>query len=471
MKFCPKCAMDFPDDHTYCPKCSSPLVDKATGAALPLPSPFGSIGARTLAHLLDIILFLVPAYFLVGNGYGALFGGLTESGFDLHGVPALIAIGVTVLAFGFYLLLFEGLVGATPGKFLLGLRVNRVAGGPPSFAQALVRNLLRIVDAFAVYLLGLIVALISKKRQRVGDLAAQTIVVKEAHGAGKRAAAGFFLALWVAAAVFGSIFVRRHTRVPPTTFAIASLRFADSETAPPRLNAEYKPLEEVRLYYEVPGYQRDRDARVAVVTLNQVMAPNGKPFFETKTIQIRQRVGEQAGPLKMHFSIGLPSWAPPGKYAINIQAEDQVGHKTQTASPTFTVNAPSLETSTSFVAKGIELSTSRDGPAQNPPVFTAGQTVWLRFRVLGMKSDEKGRLVLTEDWGVFGPDGKSAFEKSDDSILNESFVYPPPFYPFGEYVSLPSSVEAGDYRFHVVLHDKIAGADFTIDQPFSLKKP
>ncbi len=472
MKVCPSCGSECSDDQKFCGKCATPLEPREAGSVpAPVALPLGSLGARLAAHLIDVFFFLIPAFVLTGNTHGAFFGGLTETGFNVKGLPAVVVIGATLLLFFVYLFLLEGLAGATPGKFILGLSVKTVDGAPCGVGRALVRNILRVVDAIGVYLVALISALVTKKKQRVGDLAAHTVVVKEAHGAVKRAVSAFFLVACLVGAVFGSLYVRRHPRVPILTFGLTNLRFADSESASPRANAEYKPEDEVRLFYEVSGYERDSNSYIAVVTQNQVLAPDGKPFFENKTIEIRQRVGDDTGPVKAHFTIGLPPWAPPGKYTIALNAEDQIAHKTQSTAAAFTVNAPPLETSAAFVAKNIEVAGSRDGPAVNPPVFTAGQSVWLRFRMMGMKSNEKGQNVLTEDWGVSGPDGKTLFEKSDDSMVNEQFVYPPAFYPYREYVTLPSSVDSGEYRFHVVLHDRIGGADFTIDQPFTINKP
>ncbi len=479
MKVCPNCRTEYPDDMVYCGRCATPLVAQASlplqAGAAPAPAaavpPLGSLGARLLAHLIDIVFFLVPAFVLAGNAYGAYFGGLTESGFNLNGFPALEVISAVVLVFLVYLVFFEGVLGGTPGKFILALRVRSVEGGACGLGGAVVRNLLRLVDGIAVYLVALIVALVTKKKQRVGDLAAHTVVVRESTGAFTRVVAALFLLACVAGAAWGSFYVRRHPRVPAVPFGIANVRFADSETAPPRSSAEFKPEERIQLFYEVPGYQRDSDSKAAVVTHNRVIAPDGKPFFEDQPIEVRQRIGDEMRPIKMNYHMTLPLWAPPGKYTINIEGEDQIAHKAASASTSFTLNRPPVETSETFVAKNIEVANSRDSPALNPPVLTPGQSIWLRFRMLGMKADEKGQIRLTEDWSLLGPDGKALFEKNEDSMVNDRFFYPPPFIPFWDSVSIPSSAGPGEYKFHVVLHDRIGGADFSIDQPFTLRKP
>lgn len=80
----------------------------------------------------------------------------------------------------FYPMVFEaGRWGATPGKRMMGLRVVRVSGSPISPGQAFVRNILRWVDGlpFSTYGFGMVSCLATKRFQRLGDLAAGTVVI------------------------------------------------------------------------------------------------------------------------------------------------------------------------------------------------------------------------------------------------------------------------------------------------------
>ncbi len=80
----------------------------------------------------------------------------------------------------FYPMLFEaGKRGATPGKRAFGLRVVQVTGSPLTFGQAFVRNLMRWVDGMPwfTYGFGLASCLATRRFQRLGDLAAGTVVI------------------------------------------------------------------------------------------------------------------------------------------------------------------------------------------------------------------------------------------------------------------------------------------------------
>lgn len=79
-----------------------------------------------------------------------------------------------------WLLIFsatEGASGATPGKWLFGIRVRGTDLKPCGFGRAFVRNILKFVDGFFNFMVGVMVAALSLNWQRVGDMAARTVVV------------------------------------------------------------------------------------------------------------------------------------------------------------------------------------------------------------------------------------------------------------------------------------------------------
>ena len=78
----------------------------------------------------------------------------------------------------FYPVVFEATRGATPGKRMMGLEVVREDGAPLDWTAALLRNFLRVADFLPFgNALGLACILIHPKMQRLGDIAAGTLVV------------------------------------------------------------------------------------------------------------------------------------------------------------------------------------------------------------------------------------------------------------------------------------------------------
>ena len=93
-------------------------------------------------------------------------------------VVALYVLGSFLIVFG-YFIFFESIwQGQTPGKKLIGIRVVDSLGQPVTTSSVWIRNLLRPIDE-GVFVLGLLVMLIDRNERRLGDLAANTIVIRE----------------------------------------------------------------------------------------------------------------------------------------------------------------------------------------------------------------------------------------------------------------------------------------------------
>lgn len=134
------------------------------------------VGTRMAAALVDAFIqfLLVVAVGVVASLSTSALGGL--SGF----AQALSAVAVFLIVFGYHVA-FEMLAsGRTPGKASIGLRVVRTQGEPLGGIASVVRNLVRILDFLPFfYGAGLVAMVLSGRRQRLGDLAAGTLVVVE----------------------------------------------------------------------------------------------------------------------------------------------------------------------------------------------------------------------------------------------------------------------------------------------------
>ncbi len=136
------------------------------------------IPLRFVALLLDTVLVFLPFVVVValvdGGAYKNHVAGQTNLGVDFSGRALLVLV---VFSFG-YFIVTEAAAGATLGKRMVGIRVVGEDGEHVTFGAAVVRNLVRVVDALFFYLVGFISAILSKRGQRLGDRAAHTIVVR-----------------------------------------------------------------------------------------------------------------------------------------------------------------------------------------------------------------------------------------------------------------------------------------------------
>jgi uncharacterized RDD family membrane protein YckC len=143
-----------------------------------LAGPFRRLPAFLIDVLIRVIVLIIV--FLT-----CLFFAVIAAGSIGIGMFLIIWFGMS----WFYGGLFETFWnGQTPGKRLMGLRVLSIDGQPINALQAVLRNVLRDVDAqpmvgfVPLYMLGLAAMSANDKFQRLGDLACGTIVVVERRG-------------------------------------------------------------------------------------------------------------------------------------------------------------------------------------------------------------------------------------------------------------------------------------------------
>lgn len=137
--------------------------------------------SRFLALLLDTFVSLVIAYIGMLVVMLASAGLSLASGGEGSGFGAAGQFIIWFLVDWGYLVLLESIwSGQTVGKRVLGLRVIQDTGVRIGVTQSLLRNLVRPVDRLPLfYFVGGVFALFSESQQRLGDLLAGTIVVRE----------------------------------------------------------------------------------------------------------------------------------------------------------------------------------------------------------------------------------------------------------------------------------------------------
>jgi len=145
----------------------------ATPEGVELELVLAGLASRFIAEVLDSLLILLLVGLLVA--VAALAGGTAGL------VIGTVALGGLLLIVVAYNVAFEVLAaGRTPGKRANGLRVVMERGEPVGLHASAVRNLVRLLEGPATFYVPAIVSiLVTRRNQRLGDLAAATLVVRE----------------------------------------------------------------------------------------------------------------------------------------------------------------------------------------------------------------------------------------------------------------------------------------------------
>lgn len=128
-----------------------------------IPAIGAGVGIRALSTIVDGIILGV-----IGGILAAVLGG------HFSGSYYFLSL---VIGFGYYTY-FESKTGATPGKKVCGLRVEKTDGTPCDFSAAAMRTAFRIIDGLFVYLVAAVFVWSTERNQRLGDKMAGTVVVR-----------------------------------------------------------------------------------------------------------------------------------------------------------------------------------------------------------------------------------------------------------------------------------------------------
>lgn len=157
---------------------SAPRLELETPERVAVALDLAGLGARAFAWLIDALLIFLS--WMMGFFVYSFWGDLLRRWQGLSALGQFLLVAA-VLATGWgWDVAWELLAsGRTPGKRAMGLRVLRTDGAPVGLAESLARNLLRVVELPFGYAPAILAVALGRRRQRLGDLVAGTLVVRE----------------------------------------------------------------------------------------------------------------------------------------------------------------------------------------------------------------------------------------------------------------------------------------------------
>lgn len=139
---------------------------------------YRGVAIRALAHIIDGIILVGITWLLVKTSSNCNFKSIITD--EAEGGLCGFLAGIQYLIMFAYFVILEWKLGGTLGKLMMGIRVVKITGEPLSFKDSLIRNVMRIIDILPfLYVVGVITIWCSKKKQRVGDMLAKTVVVSK----------------------------------------------------------------------------------------------------------------------------------------------------------------------------------------------------------------------------------------------------------------------------------------------------
>jgi len=505
---CPRCGVQNPEDSSACVNCGAALDEPATidgsqhGTLLIAGYRLSSLWRRFGALFLDVFLltaFGALALIWVSSRWS---GPQPDGTLRFTGAPLLATtIGTAVIGL-LYFWFTEALFGATLGKAFVGIQVRQVTGERPGLKAAFLRTLGRLIDVLpAFYLLGWIFAVLSSKRQRIGDRMAGTVVILRESVLFSLAGVIFYVA---ALGAVGFEFYRQYRSLHRISVNVAigsggaiapeahgeqsgsatlpamqsgnlrlqNFAFTEGGSGPPRTSSIYQAGEDVFARYELTGYGSDPKNNKMAVAIRVVSTdPNGVALDRPWENTVSGESKSGSTPIQGNYRIHIPSFAPAGIYKLNIHAEDKTTNSTGDFAPAFTVeNRSPVLSAVKLEVRDFHFLRGRQGEPTSPAEYHAGESVFYEFRLLGMQfRDDHVNLHIA--YKLIGPDGSVLLNRPDWESLNDSYVYHPAnfFLLVTGYLDLPADIKPGSYTLRYEISDSNGNSNLIHEGRFEVK--
>ncbi len=279
-----------------------------------------------------------------------------------YGHPGLFRIlfWLFPFLFCFYFAIFEFAISTTPGKFLFSRQVVLDNGEPLDATAAILRNLFRPLDVFVAYPL----LALTRKKQRLGDLVADTLVIKYPRQRRGFIALGSLAFIMLVLAYLGSQNPYRNRfqqqlntlfhsvqiiHSPTPSLFQEPLPPSSNNTSPPsapnpsgtdlqmnefyfaagadptaiRADGVFRRGDLIFLFFKVSGFQKNESGGVSLSEGVEVIDPAGKRVYRSPdTTSFTQAVSPGTQSILFANQINLLPNSPLGNYRLMITLQD-----------------------------------------------------------------------------------------------------------------------------------------------------
>jgi uncharacterized RDD family membrane protein YckC len=356
-------------------------------------TPVSSTFVRMLAFGVDVTLFGTFIWL-----YGTSLNPQKGVAFQLMlwGFPFFAAC---------YFMIFEFAVSSTPGKLLLNRQVALDNGEPLDATAAILRNLVLPLDV----ILGYPLLALTRKKQRLGDLLADTLVIKKKTGRNGMLA---IVCLLMVLATLGYLSLHNPNR--GWFYSQIKIRLQESPATPQTSSL-------------IPPQSVTGTSNKTGLTPNHLVSPTPSVIP----------------------ALPNPKVTPPS--AISNR-------------PRPSTTSSSLKITEFYLSSGPEPTQIR-----NDAIFHRGDLIFAFFKLTGFQRGGAGNAVLTEDLQLEGPNGEILFNKPGLVTYSQNLPEGSQHILFANQLTLLRDTPLGTYRLIVVLKDSLSRGQLVFEKSFSIQ--
>ena len=171
---------------------------------------------------------------------------------------------------------------------------------------------------------------------------------------------------------------------------------------------------------------------------------------------------------KINWSATVPATAPDGEYRVEILLTDRLGERDIRHSLSFRVRGETIQPSDTLQIQRIEYARSEQGPWFPRRTFSAADTIWTRYKVVGYRVSSENQVWVEQDLEVLDAADNVIVTQPNAAVVRDQSFYPPRFLPTIFQVELEDP-RPGEYRLRVNIRDRIGNQSSFHESKFSLR--
>ncbi len=267
-------------------------------------------------------------------------------------------------------------------------------------------------------------------------------------------------------------------RAADSTLAIVDAGVQQAEDAP-FVNPGFRFLPGDYLYFtfQIAGFSIRSEQRneVRKISLSYELAledAKGVPLTPPASgdIQAELNPEDKHWTPKRRVSFLIPSFIAAGDFHVHVTVKDLLGKSETSEDIPFHIGGMEVQSANAITLQDFRfLRGENDGQPLEVAAYSPGDTVYVKFEIVGFKTGPRNEYNLSYGIQVLGPDGKPFVDQPKAAELADSSFYPAQYLPGDLTVTTSATSSRGGYVLIVTVRDLIAKTSYQAKKVFSLE--
>ena len=248
---------------------------------------------------------------------------------------------------------------------------------------------------------------------------------------------------------------------PPKPLSIQTVTLAQYDDGPAVPASSYfVPGETVFVSFQVSGYKTEGEDERSIRLLWKIESsdPAGKSIIPPATGKVATGLSREDKNWlpKIRQTVQVPPFAPSGMYHISLWLKDEIAGVEARKEADFQVRGRTVEPSPTLTIRNFQFYRGEDDKQPISIVaYRPGDTIWIRFDIVGFKLADENRFDVAYGISVLRPNGDNLFQQPEAAAERDQSFYPRMYVPAALSLNLTKDLSRGQYTIILTAIDKV----------------